>query len=222
MKAFFILLISVCCFATLKAQNTFGINVQAVLPTGELKQDSPDIWGGGFSATGAFNLRQSPIFIGGTLDFTRYGSELRDGWHGSILGDYRHRRQFEMTRLLGFIRLSPDCDAGFFPYVDFNAGVNYIFTRSVLRDSAIEEPFDSYTDYDDFSFTYGIGAGVEVPLGEDVLLDLNFKTLKSGRTEYLTPNSVNYDQVEEAYILEVQQSRFDTFTFSIGIKAYIN
>lgn len=222
MKAFFIFIISLCCIGTLSAQNTMGLNFQTFLPTGELKKDSPDMWGGGFALTGAFNLRQSPVYVGGTLDFTRYGSEVRDGYHGIVMGDYRHRRQFEMSRFLAFVRLSPDCDTSFYPYVDFNAGVNYVFTRSVLRDSAIEAPFDAYVDWDDFSFTYGLGAGVEFPLGNDILLDLNFKTLKSSKTEYLTPTSVNYDREQETYILDVQRSRFDSFTFSIGIKAYIN
>lgn len=199
-----------------------GLNFQAVLPTGELKTDSPEIWGGGVALTAAFNIKQSAVYLGGTLDFTRYGSEVRDGWHGTIMGDYRHRRQFEMSRLMGFIRISPDCDAGFYPYVDFTAGVNYVYTRSILRTNAVNEPFDNYLDINDFAFTYGLGAGIEIPLGNDVLFDLNFKTLKSGKMEYLTPASVNYNGEQEAYILDVQNSRFDNFTLSFGIKAYIN
>ncbi len=221
MKSFFSALILLCCAFQLSAQNTIGLNVQGFVPTGELRKDSPGIWGGGFALTGAFNIRQSPIYAGGTLDFTRYGSEVRDGWHGQVLGDVRHRRQFEMTRLLGFIRLSPDCDAGFYPYVDFTAGVNYVYTRSILRDGPLRDAFDHFTDWDDFSFTYGLSAGIEVPLGEDVLLDLYFKSLKSGRTEYLSPSSVNYDRENNEYLLEVQQSKFDSFTFGIGIKAYL-
>jgi len=222
MKAFFTLLICLCCIGSVSAQNTMGLNFQALFPTGELKKDSPEIWGGGMALTGAFNLKQSPIYLGGTLDFARYGSEVRDGWHGVVMGDYRHRRQFEMSRFLAFARISPDCDAGFFPYVDFTAGVNYIFTRSILRDGPFRDSFDAYLDWDDFSFTYGLAAGVEIPLGGDVLFDINFKSLKSQRTEYLTPQSVNYNPEQELYILDVQKSRFDTFTFSFGIKAYIN
>lgn len=222
MKAFFSFLFTLCCITSLSAQNTMGLNFQAVFPTGELKTDSPEIWGGGVALTGAFNIKQSPIYLGGTIDFSRYGSEVKDGWHGTIMGDYRHRRQFEMSRLLGFIRVSPDCDAGFFPYVDFTAGVNYVYTRSILRTSAVNEPFDRYLDIDDFSFTYGLGAGIEIPLGNEVLLDLNFKTLKSGKMEYLTPASVNYDREQEAYVLDIQNSRLDNFTISFGIKAYIN
>ena len=204
------------------AQHTMGINFQSFLPTGELRNDSPDIWGGGISVTAAFNLKDSPIYAGGIYDFIRYGSEVRDAWHGQALGDVRYRRQNEMMRLLGFVRISPDCDAGFFPYADFMAGLNYVFTRSILRDSSIAEAFDTFTDVDDFSFTYGLGAGMEIPLGGDVLLDINFKTLKSGRTQYLTPQSTTYDTGTESYILDIQQSRFDSFSIGIGIKFYIN
>ncbi len=199
-----------------------GINLQSFLPTGELKNDAPEIWGGGFAITGAFNLRQSPIFLGGTLDFTRYGSEVRDGWHGQALGDIRHRRQNEMTRFLGFIRVSPDCDAGFYPYVDFLAGLNYVYTRSILRDSPLRDAFDSFFDWDDFSFTYGLGLGMEIPLDDDILLDINFRSLTSNRTRYLTPQSVTYDRGSETYILDIKQSRFDSFSLGIGLKFYID
>lgn len=199
-----------------------GLNFQSFLPTGELKNDSPDIWGGGVALTAAFNLKGSPIYAGGIYDFTRYGSEVRDAWHGQALGDVRYRRQFEIMRLLGFVRISPDCDAGFYPYADFMAGFNYVFTRSILRDSSIAEAFDTFTDINDFSFTYGLGAGMEIPLGGDALLDINFKTLKSGRTQYLTPQSTTYDPGRESYILDIQQSRFDSFSISLGIKFCIN
>lgn len=199
-----------------------GFSLNGFLPAGELKKDSPSIWGAGASVQGAYNINNSPVFVGGILDFVRYGSEVRDGWHGQILGDIRHRRHNELSRLLGFVRVSPDCDTNFFPYVDFMAGMNYIYTRSILRENWIRNAFDSYVEWDDFSFTYGLGFGVEFPLDDHLLLDFNFRTLKSSRTEYLTPSSVNYDPNAEAYNIEVRQSRFDSFSFGFGLKVYLD
>lgn len=207
---------------SLNAQHTAGFQLHSFLPSGELKKDSPAIWGGGFGVNAAYNLSNSPIYVGGMFDMTRYGSELRDGWHGEALGDVRYRRHNEMMRLMALIRFSPDCDAGFYPYTDFMAGVNYIYTRSILRESALGEAFDHFVDWRDFSFTYGLTAGVEIPLNETVLLDLFFRTLKSNRTKYLTPNSTTYDRQTESYLLEVRQSRFDSFSFGIGLKFYID
>ncbi len=222
MKRLIILFFFLLGVSSLNGQSYGGVSFHTFLPTGELKQDSPQIWGAGFNIQGAYNINQSPVYIGGYLDFTRYGSEVRDGWHGQVLGDIRHRRHNEITRLLTFVRLAPDCNTGFYPYADFMAGVNYVYTRSILRDSALRSSFDNYTDLDDFSFTYGIGAGIEIPLDELILLDINFKSLKSSRTEYLTPSNVNYDSQSQSYLVDISQSRFDSFTFGIGLKFYID
>lgn len=199
-------------------QSTLGFNFYSFLPSGELKNDAPDIWGGGFALEGAGNIRQSPLYIGGQLDLTRYGSELRAGYHGPDLGDIRLRKNFEMARLLGLVRLKPDCGIQFYPYFDFLIGPTYVYTRSTLRDDFFSEAFDRYFDFDDFTVSYGFGAGVEFFIDDDLILDLSFKSMTTGRIEYLTPSTVRYNSSEGFYDLGINSSSFDNLNFGFGLK----
>ncbi|RKQ42774.1 outer membrane protein with beta-barrel domain [Roseivirga pacifica] len=199
-------------------QSTWGFNAYAFLPTGELKNDSPEVWGGGFAFEVAATIKQSPIYLGGQLDITRYGSEVRDGYHGPDLGEIRLRRNYEMARMLGLVRFKPDCGINFYPYFDFLIGPSYIYTRATLRDDSFSEPFDHYFDLDDFTISYGFGAGVEIFLHEYLILDLHLKSMTTGRVEYLTPSAVHYNNSEDYYELDIQNSSFDNLNLGVGIK----
>ncbi len=203
------------------AQSTFGIHLDSWLPTGDLKKDSPELWGGGFSMEGLAQLNNSPIHVGGVLGWYRYGSEVRNGWHGPGLGDIRLRRHNELANLMGIIRLKPDVSGSIQPYVDFSAGFSYIYTRAVYRDSGVREPFREDTELRDFTFNYGLGGGVEIFLDDEVSLDFRVRTLKGSRTDYLTARSVEYNTETDFYDMEIKQSNFDFMTVSIGIKVVL-
>lgn len=221
-KLFFTLLFSVLLLSAARAQSTLGFNLNAFLPYGELKQDSPEIWGGGFSTDVAVQMKNSPIHLGGILDFTRYGSEVRDGWHGPALGDVRVRRNNSYASLLGLVRVKPPTTVGVQPYIDFMAGFSYIFTTSHFRDSAFEEAWDTVLDYDDFVMNYGLGGGIEVFLNNYLSFDVNIKAVQSGRAQYLTPESVSYDREAESYHMIVKDSRFNRINFGIGVKVLLS
>uniref|UniRef100_UPI0040475BD7 hypothetical protein n=1 Tax=Roseivirga sp. TaxID=1964215 RepID=UPI0040475BD7 len=214
-----ILALSLFCigYAT-QAQSTIGFNLNGFLPIGELKKDSPEIWGGGFSLDIAVKLKDSPIHVGGRFDVTRYGSEVREGFHGPDLGDIRVRRNNELLGFHGFARVKPLISGNFQPYADFLLGSNYIFTRSHYRDSALDEPFDSFIDIQDFVLSYGAGGGIEIFLNEILSLDLSFRALQSSRAKYLTKESVRYNSAEHFYEFQIKKARFDHLSFGIGLK----
>ncbi|WP_157716270.1 hypothetical protein [Roseivirga echinicomitans] len=199
-------------------QSTFGLSLNGFAPVGELKKDSPGIWGGGFSSDIAFQINGSPIHLGGMLGVTRYGSEVRDGWHGEDLGDVRIRRNNEMAYMLGLIRVKPPVSGNFQPYADFFGGFSYIATSAHFRDGPLKEEWDSVTDIDDFAMNYGFGGGLEIFINEFLSLDFNVKSIKSSSVEYLTPQSVSYNKTDEVYDLTVKKSRFDHLNFGFGIK----
>ncbi len=205
-----------------QAQSTLGFNFHGFLPTGELREDSPEIWGGGFGLDLAVQIKQSPIHLGAQFGFTRYGSEVREGDHGSFLGDVRVRRNNEITYGLGLLRVKPPINNNFQPYLDFYSGLSYIYTRSSIREDAFSEPFERSLDFDDIAFNYGAGAGIEFFLNEFVSFDFSFKALKGSRPKYLTPRSVTYDAELEGYNFNIKESRLDHFTFSLGIKVLLS
>ena len=204
------------------AQSTFGINLDAFLPAGELRKDSPELWGGGFNLEVAAQLKNSPIHVGGMIGLQRYGSEVRDGWHGSFLGDARVRRNNDIFNTLGLVRLKPETRAPIQPYIDMYAGFSYIFTTAHFRDHALGEEWDRDLDFDDFSFNYGFGGGVEFFLNDYLSLDVHVRSLKGSRTRYLTPRSVTYNPDIEGYDMEIKESRFDSLNFGVGIKVLLS
>jgi len=204
----------------LSAQNnsTIGFQLHGFLPTGELKRESSEIWGGGFGMEGAFQINESPVYLGGVFDFTRYGSKVRKGFHSSALPDVRYRHHNEMSRLLSLVRIKPETLSRLMPYADFNFGFSYVYTRARIFDREFNEVVDEFFELDDFLFTYGFGGGLEYIISESVSLDLHFRKTYSNRGSYLTPNTIQYDPDNENYQLDIQQSRFNSITFGFGVK----
>ncbi|MFT7150969.1 MAG: opacity protein-like surface antigen [Nonlabens sp.] len=207
----------------LSAQNnsTIGFQLHGFLPTGELKRESSEIWGGGFGVEGAFQINESPVYLGGVFDFTRYGSKVRKGFHSSALPDVRYRHHNEMSRLLSLVRIKPETLSRLMPYADFNFGFSYVYTRARIFDREFDEVVDEFFELDDFLFTYGFGGGLEYIISESVSLDLHFRKTYSNRGSYLTPNAIHYDPDIENYQLDIQQSRFNSITFGFGVKLLI-
>ena len=107
-----LLLYFLLCPFGLIGQSTAGLNVFGFLPSDELKRDAAEIWGGGLGLEAVVNHKETPLYFGGQLDFTRFGSELREGYHGPGLGDVRYRRHYEMIRVMGLVRVKPDFSTG--------------------------------------------------------------------------------------------------------------
>lgn len=219
-KTFISFLFSLCCIYSVCAQSTIGINLQGFLPTGELKRDAPEIGGIGFGFEGAFTIKQSPLHVGGLLEINHFGSKVREGFHGPSLGDVRVKRNFETAKIMGLIRLKPNCGENIFPYFDLLLGTGNVYTRTNIRESFFEEAFESYFDMDKWAFMYGIGIGNEFFLSEKLILDVFFRTIKSSRIEYLSPESISYDPASNWYNFETKSSAFDHVNFGVGLKFY--
>lgn len=221
-KLFFALTIIALSLPKIQAQSTLGFSINGFLPTGELRNDSPEIWGGGFSTDVAVQIRNSPIHLGGIFSMTRYGSEVREGYHGPDLGDVRVRRNNSFANLSALLRIKPPTKIGVQPYIDFTTGLSYIYTVASFRDSAWDEPWDRVLDQDDFVLNYGLGVGVEIYLNDYLSFDTHLRSTISNRAQYLTPQSVFYDHENEWYDMTVRDSRFNYLTFGIGIKVLLS
>ena len=159
--------------------------------------------------------------MGATIDWIRYGSELRKGFHGLAMGDVRFRRNFETARFLPFIRLQPTQSSKVIPYGDFYTGFSYIMTRVIIRKRNLDL-IDSFVELDELIFSYGFGGGIELMVDDQISLDFNAKYIRSGRVQYLTPTNVSYDREANLYDLDIQNSRFNAITFGIGVKVVLD
>ncbi|OEK01486.1 hypothetical protein BFP97_08110 [Roseivirga sp. 4D4] len=215
-----LLIIGLFITSLLSAQNnsTIGFHLHGFLPTGELKKDASEIWGGGFGMEAAFQINESPVYLGGLIDFTRYGSRVRKGFHNADLPDVRYRHHNEMGRLLSVVRFKPETKTRLLPYGDFNFGFGYVYTRARVFDREFDEVVDEFFELDDFIFTYGFGGGIEYIIDESISIDFHFRNTYSTRGDYLTPKTIQYDPDIENYQLDIQRSRFNSITFGFGIK----
>lgn len=221
-KTFYTLILFISISHLAVAQSTVGINFQGFLPTGELKKDAPEIGGGGLGLEGIFTIKQSPLHLGGIFEYNHFGSQVKEGYHGPDLGDVRVKRNFETLKLMGVIRFKPNCGENIFPYFDLQLGAGNIYTRTNIRASQFEEPFETYFDMNQWAFMYGFGVGNEFFLSETIILDIFFRTIKTNRIEYLSPSSIAFDSNSNWYNFEVKSSAFDHINFGLGLKFFFS
>jgi opacity protein-like surface antigen len=204
------------------AQSYAGINLSGFIPTGELKREASEIWGASFGFEATTRIKNSPLYFGAQLDLTCFGSELRNGYHGADLGNVRFRRQFEMIRLIAILRVKPEFDLPIHPYFDLYLGGGNIYSRSVIRESFFDDPIDSYVDHHHWSAMYGLGLGYSIFLSDEFTIDLSIRSMRSGRVQFLSPESTYYNEQTEQYELTLQSSAFTHLNFGLGVKININ
>jgi hypothetical protein len=118
----------------------------------------------GLSGEFFYHLPRSPLSIGVGLEYLNYGSETRMEPFSPDIPDVlvdvtTLNSLFSGTALL---RLSPP-EGVFRPFVEAFVGFNYLFTyTSVNDDSDWSEEVATTTNFDDWGFTYGAGAGALV------------------------------------------------------------
>lgn len=215
-------IVLLCLTSSLTAQNTLGLNFQTFLPTGELKKDAPEIGGGGFAFEGIFRVKQSALYAGGLIEYNHFGSKVRQGYHGPDLEDVRVKRNFETLKFMGIFRFKPNCGEGIYPYFDLLLGGGNVFTRTNIREAFFDKAFESYLDMDQWVFMYGLGIGNEFLLSDFLILDVFVRTTKSARIDYLSPNSVQFNNSSNWYDLEVKSSAFEHINFGVGLKLYFD
>jgi hypothetical protein len=118
----------------------------------------------GLSGEFFYCFPRSPVAIGISLEYLNYGSERRVEPLGydipDVLVDVTTRNSIFSTAAV--LRLSPVTGA-FRPYIEALLGFNYLFTyTSVGDDGGWSEDFATTTNLDDWSLTYGAGAGAVI------------------------------------------------------------
>jgi hypothetical protein len=123
---------------------------------------------------------------------------------------------------IAFIGVGPQIgvpDGRFRPYLNGYAGYSYIWTGSSVRGSWDQEPFAETTNFSDWTFSYGGGGGVYVPLSggpRPVSLDLGVRYQNNGRAEYLLEGGIQ-DNPDGSITLFPVRSDTDVLTFRVGV-----
>lgn len=213
--------------AFVNAQEKYSAAFDFVIgaPQGEFK-DNVDKVGIGLSGNFLFKIPNSPLGLGANFGYMAYGRETREEplINELIMVDIITTNAIVNFGLLGRLQ-SPV--GGLRPYFEGEAGFNYLFTESEIRDQDDWEGDEiaSSTNFDDFAFYYGIGAGlwIQVFSGEaengnpySIFVDLGVKYIAGNEAEYLKPGSIEVDEAGKIHFDEIR-STTDMLRFKVGV-----
>ena len=108
------------------------------------------------------------------------------------------------------------------PYVNGRVGYSFLWTSTAVETIDWyhdDEPIASTTNYDDWSFSYGAGAGVYIPVRrgyKPVSIDLGVRYHNNGEAEYLREGGI-VDNADGSISLSPIRSDTDLLTFHIGV-----
>ena len=208
-----------------------SLNFTIGFPTGEFR-DNIDDPGFGGSIYGGLQLGQSPVAIGVDLNFLVYGRSRQSVPFSQTVGpavqvDVVTTNSIVQPHLTA--RLQPQ-DGTFRPYLAGLVGFKYLFTETEVRDDDRQDrdPIASTTNFDDFAFSGGAAAGMNIRLYRtapektlrDVSLHLGVQYLYGQEAEYLAEGEIE-DVNENGRIddeeLDIRRSRTTLIQPQIGV-----
>ena len=154
---------------------------------------------------------------------------LNYGYDHYYAEDYSGYETLDVTTTnnIAFIGIGPQIglpDGRLRPYVNAHVGYSFLWTETSIEDrdyyydDGYYDPYASITEIDDWSFSYGAGAGLYVPIrGGDrpVSLDLGVRYHNNGQAEYLREGDI-VDHQDGTVSLYPVRSDTDLLTFHIG------
>jgi hypothetical protein len=226
LKKYFTLFFILILISSVKAQSVGG-GFLIGSPQGEFKSNVGRI-GFGFQIQGALwaPTIERPYTIGLDASYLIYGIKTETMYWGN--GYYN--KSFDVTRTNSIASLHLLFQVNPFfgpvqPYIEGVFGGAYIFTLSEVKSNDNNESLASSTNLDDFTWSYGAGAGVLVQIAQDLpevsALFLDFKVRYTNGTEakYLTENDIEIISPTQVNFYP-RKSKTDLLTFQIGIVAY--
>lgn len=198
----------------------FALNFQIGVPQGEFG-DKLDRTGFGLSGMAGYLIPFTPVMLGIDANFLTFGTDRRRVPISTTIPDVTVsvENSYNMANFSFFTRLTGR-DYRFRPYVDGLIGFNYLYTDSTIRDRRTQEEVVSDTNFDDFAFAYGVGAGIRVLVWEGgepaarVYFNINGRYMRGGNAEYVRPGSIN--TTGGTLTFDVLESRTDILNFNIG------
>jgi len=223
-------------FFSLIVSSSMMINAQSIggslmlgIPKGEFKE-KVDRLGYGFQVQGTLWSPgiTAPFTIGANMGYMIYGEETRNTRLSPDIPDIG----VEVNRsnsIVNFNLLFQVCPfAGpVKPYIEGLFGGAYIFTKTSVESEWSDEPVFESTNFDDWTWNYGAGAGMLIKLTEGVgdfgvlYLDLKARYLFGTEAEYLREGDVIINQSNGSITYNVSKSKTDLLKIYIGIVAAI-
>lgn len=219
-----LLLILLLALGSVSLAQTVGGSFMLGYPQGEFRANVDRMgFGGQLQGTLWTPSKERPFTIGFDIGYLVYGQvDERRPWIGfpGVYLNLSRTNSLASGHIL--MQISP-----FFgtvrPYIEGLFGGSYIFTTSTVKNENGNEEIASSTNFDDFTWNYGGGAGMLFRIGgasenvEAIYLDLKARYLFGTEAEYLTENSLQYIKANGDPVFKAEKSKTDFFSFHIGV-----
>src|SRR5690625_3324539 len=207
------------------------MNLNIWASQGEFRENV-DRLGWGFGLMGGHKFEYWPSLSGLDMGFMNFGSDLRGEPLSSTIADRRVEvRNSDDLRHGDLLLRMMGPPSMLRSYVDGLVGFNYFFTRTSLeeRGSVSGEHVMSDTNFDDFTFSYGLGAGLNLRVYQyagfqdergtasptALYLNGSVRYMFGRSAEYMRKGSVQVEDGEVFY--DVLESATNLLYFKIGV-----
>jgi hypothetical protein len=193
-------------------------------PVGEFGRYVPT----GFGAGGQALVRLDPLgIVSLRLDLggVNYGRESRRVCFSGTVG-CRVLLDLTTNNNIAFLGFGPHLEAPFRfaqPFVHAGIGGSYFATTSALRGTNQSENFASTTNFDDITFAWLAGGGLNIPLSRGrtpIKLQLAAKYHGNGSVEYVREGDIE-DHPDGSITIRPTRSQANLVTYQIGISALL-
>jgi len=214
------------CLASIIKAQTVGGSFMVGSPQGEFRTNV-DRLGYGLQIQGTLwsPSKERPFTVGLSLGYMIYGEENeRRPWPGFPEVTLEVNRTNSLANLHLLLQISPFTGT-VRPYVEGLVGGSYIFTTSEVKSENNWQKIAESTNYDDFNWSYGGGAGlllqISKNLGEvkNLYLDLKARYMYGTEAQYLTERDIEVVSLTEVRYYP-RRSKTDLLTFHLGVIAY--
>lgn len=200
------------------AQADADINIFVGAPQGDF-QDNLDRTAIGINGSIAFAPPASPIQLGVEMGIMTYGNDTRRESFNPNIPEVQVRVETDYDIFTGHLFLRYEAPVPIVrPYIDGLVGFNYLFTQTKIQDSQDYDEIASDTNFDDFAFSYGLGAGVKFKVFESpvnkIYINLKTRYLKGSEASYLQPGSIEVNNGQ--LVFDESTSDTDMFTLHLG------
>ncbi|MCE7056699.1 hypothetical protein LZF95_18585 [Algoriphagus sp. AGSA1] len=203
-----------------------GGHINGGLPVLRLEKEVGKLFFPTLSGIALYEFQAQPIQIGLELSYGVYGTklEVRDDLYPGFSENYRIRRNNNYTSGMAVFRYLPSMSSKVTPFIEIQAGANYLYSRFKIRPSFFEEAVEAGIDMGDWAFGYKLGGGIQLPLpfidGGKLELRLNYQD--GGSIRFLTKGDTHFlpDKGDGEFEYNPRQSPLQLITASMGIVVY--
>ncbi|PKL81637.1 MAG: hypothetical protein CVV24_14260 [Ignavibacteriae bacterium HGW-Ignavibacteriae-3] len=225
-----ILLYLILIFSSYSQAQTVGGGVFIGVPQGDFKSNVNNL-GYGFEVHGTLwsPSAERPVSVGLNVGYLVYGMKTERRPFSLTIPEVGVdvTRTNSLANMHLLVQVNP-FGGTIQPYIEGLFGGAYIFTNTDIKSDYKNEKIASTVNYDDFTWSYGAGAGLLFQLKKDLgdvsvlFLDLKARYIYGSEAQYLTETGIVINPANSQVYYYPKKSRTDLLSFQIGVVAYIN